>query len=92
MATQKIDDTIGQDVITIDNINSYAKISSDAVDSIESDDIPTFEQHIRDLLKVYNRQKRVISELEPTGPLKGSVWFVVQSEGSVQPQAEQNLE
>lgn len=92
MATQKIDDTIGQDVITIDNINSYAKISSDAVDSIESDDIPTFEQHIRDLSKVYNKQKRVISESEPADPLKGSVWFVVQSQGSVQPQTEQILE
>lgn len=92
MATQKIDDHIGEGVITIDNIGGFTAISENAVSSIETDDIRTFETNINNLSKVYNKQIRVISEQEPTGPRKGSVWFVLQSVGDQQPQTEQILE
>lgn len=92
MATQKIDDHIGEGIITIDNIDNFAAISENAVNSIETNDIRTFETNISNLSKVYNKQIRVISEQEPTGPSKGSVWFILQSVGNQQPQTEQILE
>lgn len=88
MATQKIDDHIGEGIITIDNIGGFTAISENAVDSIETNDIRTFETNINNLSKVYNKQIRVISEQEPTGPTEGSVWFVLQSVGNQQPQIE----
>ena len=89
MATQKIDDHIGEGIITIDNIGSFAAISENAVNSIETNDIKAFETNINNLSKVYNKQIRVISEQEPIGPSKGSVWFILQSVGNQQPQTEQ---